>query len=145
MELRQIELEVLAIHGSINLRPTIDKARRLGELLIEAKARLPHGHYLSWLARVGMNRKTAHVYVLVAQAKCLVNEPFGHLGACRHPPPWQESTAEGPCGGTGERRHRPETAAGRHLRGQPQPPTRAPSRFTTAGKSSGGTPCRGRW
>ena len=68
MDLRHIELEVLAIHGSINLRPTIDKARRLGELLTEAKEHLPHGHYLSWLARVGVNRKTADVYVLVARA-----------------------------------------------------------------------------
>ena len=44
--LEEIELEVLTLHNTINVRATVERAKRIGELLLSAKARLPHGEYV---------------------------------------------------------------------------------------------------
>jgi DNA modification methylase len=76
--LEEIELEVLTLHNSINVRGTVERAKRIGELLLAAKARLPHGGYLPWLKKLGLNRKTAHDYIVIAKAPNV--RSAGHLG-----------------------------------------------------------------
>ena len=76
--LEEIELEVLALHNAINVRATVERAKRIGELLLAAKARLPHGAYLPWLKKLGLNRKTAHDYIVIAKAPNV--RQTGHLG-----------------------------------------------------------------
>ena len=43
--IQKIELQVLELHGQLDLRPTIAKAAQLGLLLVQAKASLPHGQW----------------------------------------------------------------------------------------------------
>lgn len=68
MQMPDIESEVLTLHDALNVRTTVDKARRIGELLLEVKRRLGHGEFLPWLKRVGMKARTAQTYVQVAKA-----------------------------------------------------------------------------
>ena len=51
-ELQRLELRVLQLVGSIDLRPTLDRAAALGEVLAQVKGMLEHGHWLPWLKRV---------------------------------------------------------------------------------------------
>lgn len=53
--------------GGLNLRPTLDRAAAVGELLAEARTLLPHGSWLPWLRRCGLNERTARDYVTVAR------------------------------------------------------------------------------
>lgn len=64
-ELQRAELKVLELVGSINLRPTLDRAAELGEKLCEVKALVPHGEWLPWLRRVKLNDRTARNYMTV--------------------------------------------------------------------------------
>lgn len=68
LSLPELEREVLSLHGSLHVRTDLDAARRIGELLLEVKARLGHGRYLPWLKRVGLPTSTAHDYVTVSKA-----------------------------------------------------------------------------
>ena len=76
--LREIEQEVLTLHNAINVRGTVERAKRIGALLLAAKSRLPHGGYLPWLTKLGLNRKTAHDYIVIAKAPNV--RQAGHLG-----------------------------------------------------------------
>ena len=57
--------EHVAVGTAINAG--LDHARRAGQLLIEAKARLSHGKWLPWLhANFAGSRRTAQVYIRIA-------------------------------------------------------------------------------
>ncbi len=64
-ELQTIELKVLQLVGSINLKPTLERAADLGEWLAKAKETVPHGRWLQWLRRVGLKQRSAHNYMTV--------------------------------------------------------------------------------
>lgn len=60
-----INKEHVAVGTAINAG--LDHARRAGQLLIEAKARLSHGKWLPWLhANFAGSRRTAQVYIRIA-------------------------------------------------------------------------------
>src|SRR5262245_8968882 len=66
LPLPAIERELLDLLHSLNLRMTVEKAGRIGELLEAAREQCKaHGEWKSWLARMGLNRKTAHDYLSV--------------------------------------------------------------------------------
>ena len=64
-ELQRLELRVLQLVGSIDLRPTLDRAAALGEVLAQVKGMLEHGHWLPWLKRVKLNDRSARNYMTV--------------------------------------------------------------------------------
>ncbi len=63
--LQKIELKILQLLPSLNLRPTLDRSAELGELLVEAKSVLPHGQWGPWLHRVRLNDRTARTHMEV--------------------------------------------------------------------------------
>lgn len=63
--LQRIEADILAAHGSLCLRPTLDTAGRIGGLLADARPLVPHGQWLAWLRRVGLSRQSASDYLAV--------------------------------------------------------------------------------
>lgn len=65
-QLDSIESEIKDLHAGLNLRSTVDRARRIGELLLRAKRLLGHGNYLPWLRTLAINLRTARVYTQVA-------------------------------------------------------------------------------
>jgi DNA (cytosine-5)-methyltransferase 1 len=65
MNLQQLELQILELHTGLTLRPTLETAARLGELLGQAKAQLPHGKWLSWLRRIRLAPRNAQIYIQV--------------------------------------------------------------------------------
>ena len=65
--LQRIERDILAEHGRICLRPTVEAVRRVGGLLAEAKALVPYGQWGRWVRRLGIGRTTAHEYMAVAE------------------------------------------------------------------------------
>lgn len=77
--LPEIENRLVDLHGSINLRPTIDRAASIGELLGEAKAQLPHGEWIPWLRKVGIHRNSANDYMAVCRLLESNDRPPGHL------------------------------------------------------------------
>jgi hypothetical protein len=62
-ELQRLKRDILELQDRLTLRPTLDLARKIGQRLIEAKKLLPHGEWLSWLARMRMRARTAQVYM----------------------------------------------------------------------------------
>lgn len=65
--LDKIAERIADLHGSLKLRPTLETAERIGELLSEAKDQLPHGQWQQWLkSRVPhLSTRTARVYLQV--------------------------------------------------------------------------------
>ena len=68
-DLRQIEQRVLELAQALDLRPTLEKAAEIGELLAEARSQVRHGEWAGWLAKCGLRPRTAWDYVAVASAK----------------------------------------------------------------------------
>ena len=56
--------ELVAIHES-----GTERARKIGRLLNEAKAQIPHGGWLAFLTRCGLKERRAQVYMRVASLK----------------------------------------------------------------------------
>ncbi|QEL19207.1 hypothetical protein [Limnoglobus roseus] len=79
MNLTRIETEILHLHNSVNVRPTVDAARKIGELLLEVKAYLDHGQYLPWVRKLGLSRQFAQAYTQVAKAHPVNDQSSGHL------------------------------------------------------------------
>lgn len=65
MDIPEIERRLADLHGSINLRPTLDRAADIGELLIDAKLQLDHGDWRPWLKKVGVHPRSANDYMAV--------------------------------------------------------------------------------
>jgi len=68
-ELLRIEQRLLELTGAFDLRPNLERASEIGDLLIEARSLVRHGEWADWLARLGLHRRTAWDYVAVAQAR----------------------------------------------------------------------------
>ena len=52
----------------VSQREATAAALDAGELLVEAKGRLPHGEWISWLSRVGLPRRTATTWMKLAKS-----------------------------------------------------------------------------
>ena len=63
MNLPALEMAILELHGRLSLRPTVEAAAKIGELLFQAKQQIPHGRWLPWVTRLGLGRRTAQVYL----------------------------------------------------------------------------------
>ncbi|MBY0458280.1 MAG: DUF3102 domain-containing protein, partial [Gemmataceae bacterium] len=61
----KLELRVLELAGTLNLRPTLDRAAELGGVLSEAKAMLSHGKWLPWLRQLRIGERSARNYMTV--------------------------------------------------------------------------------
>src|ERR1700722_19228043 len=68
-DIDKIERRLLELTGTFDLRPTIEKAADIGELLIEARSLVQHGAGADWLSRFGLHRRTAWDYIAVARLK----------------------------------------------------------------------------
>jgi hypothetical protein len=76
-ELQRFERDILELQDRLTLRPTLDLATKIGERLIEAKKLVPHGNtkgesdrgWENWLARMGLRKRTAQVYMQIAKAQ----------------------------------------------------------------------------
>jgi len=68
-DLERIELRVLELASALDLRPTLERAAEIGELLAEARSQVEHGRWAGWLAKVGLRPRTAWDYMAVANAK----------------------------------------------------------------------------
>lgn len=77
---QKIERSLLTLVGSFSLRPTLDRAVEIGDLLLDARPLIPHGDWIPWLHRIGLKRQTAHDYICVAEHKDEIVRPAGQLG-----------------------------------------------------------------
>ncbi|WP_020469346.1 hypothetical protein [Zavarzinella formosa] len=68
MNLAAIELEILQLHNGLSLKSTVEAARKIGDLLVQAKSSLPHGHYLPWVSPLGIHRTTDSRYIQICKA-----------------------------------------------------------------------------
>ena len=64
--LDRLEMDVLQLHNKLGLRPTLETAARIGDILLEAKPLLPYGNWLPWLRRCGLSKQSASDYIAVA-------------------------------------------------------------------------------
>jgi 16S rRNA G966 N2-methylase RsmD len=69
IELERLEKRLLELTGRFDLRPTLERAADIGDLLLEARSLLKHGEWAEWLSRVGLHRRTAWDYLSVAKAR----------------------------------------------------------------------------
>jgi len=77
-EIRIEHQKVLAAAGA-----GIAAARAAGAHLIEAKAAIPHGAWLSWLAGLGFGVRTAQNYMKLARLPEATAQRIAHLGLAR--------------------------------------------------------------
>jgi hypothetical protein len=80
MELAEIERRLVDLHQAINLRPTLERAAEIGDLLIAAKEQIPHGEWWPWLKLHGLRPRTAWDYVSVARHRLANPWPATDLG-----------------------------------------------------------------
>lgn len=69
MNLQNLELRILDLHSGLSLRPTLDRAGSIGELLQQAKDALPHGEWVTWCGRLPFKMRTVQTYVQVWKAQ----------------------------------------------------------------------------
>ena len=77
MTLRELEHRILELHNRLSFRPTLQRAAEIGELLLQAKRRVGHGHWQAWLHRLGIPGSTARVYLQVAKRQRAGDLPDG--------------------------------------------------------------------
>jgi hypothetical protein len=81
MRLDAIERELRTLLADLKLRTTLERAGRVGRLLVAARPRLPHGRWTTWLNSLGLNRKTANDYILAHKGLADANvRPVGQIG-----------------------------------------------------------------
>ena len=68
-DLQQIESRLLELTSTFGLRPTLDRAADIGDLLIEARSMVRHGEWAGWLTRLGVHRRTAWDHMAVANTR----------------------------------------------------------------------------
>src|SRR5579884_523722 len=68
-ELHRIEMKILDLHGGFNLRPSLERAADLGDLLLEGKKHLPHGDFKPWVMRMGIKYRTGYVWMVLARER----------------------------------------------------------------------------
>jgi Protein of unknown function (DUF3102) len=74
-EIREAHAAVLA-----SARTTGERAVRVGKLLIEAKATVPHGGWIPWLKEIGLSPRTAQRYMRLAELPADKYDTVSHLG-----------------------------------------------------------------
>lgn len=85
--------EISVLHNDIKslMQETFQKALRLGELLTDVKARLPHGSFIGWIENnCPFSRYTAHRYMIIyekrgeLETQCITNlsQAYKWLGKC---------------------------------------------------------------
>ncbi len=81
-----IAAEVRQLHGDVQegLRRTLPHAIRIGELLIEAKSKMPHGRWLDWVGdHCGFGERDAQRYMRLAKHRTEIEAnttPVSYLG-----------------------------------------------------------------
>ncbi|MBX9581459.1 MAG: DUF3102 domain-containing protein [Gemmataceae bacterium] len=78
MSLHNLEVELLRLLPTLSMKPTLDRAVEAGRILDQVRPLLPHGHWLPWLARVGLTRQSASDYSAVYRHAGDVR-PAGHM------------------------------------------------------------------
>src|ERR1700730_11575687 len=67
----RIKMEQEAPAGA--LKRSVEHAIAAGDLLIEAKAQVPHGYWLPWLeANCAMSERTAQLYIRIAKSRATI-------------------------------------------------------------------------
>jgi SAM-dependent methyltransferase len=77
--LAAIETEIRTLHTGLGVQTTVQRAYRLGQLLLAGKKRVGHGKYIFWHKSLGIRRSTAHVYVAIFKAGPSNVQNSGHL------------------------------------------------------------------
>lgn len=72
--LERLELRIIELHNGLSLRPTLERAAQIGELLLEVKASLEHGQFRPWCRRLPFGKSTVAVYMKAANV-----QRTGHL------------------------------------------------------------------
>jgi hypothetical protein len=81
VNLASIEDELRTLLADLQLRTTLERADRIGQLLDEARPSLPHGRWATWLKKLKLNRKTASDYILAHRGLAARNvRPVGQIG-----------------------------------------------------------------
>lgn len=75
--LRTLETRIITLHGGLSLRPTLERAAEIGELLREAKESVAHGEFQNWCRRLPFSSRTAQVYMRAAKAQATADLPDG--------------------------------------------------------------------
>ena len=80
MNITDLELEILSLHNGLSFRPTLDKIRRIGELLTEAKRKIAKREWPTWVRKLGIHPRNDQIYRQVAkEAKTNPDSFSGHL------------------------------------------------------------------
>jgi site-specific DNA-methyltransferase (adenine-specific) len=66
MKLKALEEQLASSISRLNLRPSLNQAADIGDLLLAAKLLLGHGKYLPWLKKMGVHKRTASDYTTIA-------------------------------------------------------------------------------
>ena len=77
MTLVELERRILELHNLLDFLHMLRRAAEIGELLLHAKRQVGHGHWQSWLHRLGLPGSTARVYMQVAKCQRAGNLPDG--------------------------------------------------------------------
>ena len=81
MNLDAIETELRTLLADLQLRTTLGRADRIGQLLAEARPGVTHGRWAGWLKRLKLNRKTASDYILAHRGLAVRGvRPVGQVG-----------------------------------------------------------------
>ena len=81
MNLNTLETELRTLLADLQLRTTLERADRIGQLLAEARPSLSHGRWATWLKKLKLNRKTASDYILAHRGLAVEGvRPVGQVG-----------------------------------------------------------------
>ncbi len=65
--LQNLEVRICTLHTAVSLRPTLERAVEIGNLLAEVKQLLPHGEFQPWCRRLPFSGRTARGYLQAAK------------------------------------------------------------------------------
>src|SRR5438105_8374890 len=77
-----IDKDIKETHDLINARAltTLQRARKVGQLLLEAKGQLKHGEFLPWVEKhCDISVRRAQCYMKIAERWTLIEPHKGHL------------------------------------------------------------------
>jgi hypothetical protein len=75
MNLDSLAVKIAQLHHAIGLRPTLERAAEIGELLAQARSELPYGKWLPWLRDhlPGIKPRMAQIYIQLHAADAKVD------------------------------------------------------------------------
>ena len=68
-DLQRIEMQILDLQSSLNLRPSLERAADLGDLLWEGKKHVQHGDFKPWVVRMGIKYRTGYDWMVLARER----------------------------------------------------------------------------